>query len=283
MRLVIVAKPRHYREALASAIAASRIFDDVQTQCSEAGCCGGSIPDIVAFVLLGEGEISFVAEAMYQWPDATFVAIALVEVEADLLACVRMGVKGLITHSHSVDEILSVLQDTSRGKFRWSKRITSKLIQKIGGGPTPDPAETAAREAAHTSTRAGLMPVLPDISVPARPYPVPDAQPGCPPDTASSDSVDLTQRVATECNLTARQQEVLSFLGDGLSNKEIARKLKIELPTVKHHVHEILRKLGVRGRSAAVAKLHRDYGAGASPSHQGSRSALSAGSEPNLN
>lgn len=55
-------------------------------------------------------------------------------------------------------------------------------------------------------------------------------------------------------SLTRREQEVLALLAEGLSNKEIARRLLIELPTVKNHVHHLLEKLGATGRAQAAAK-----------------------------
>lgn len=51
--------------------------------------------------------------------------------------------------------------------------------------------------------------------------------------------------------LTRREREVVRLIGDGLSNKEIAGSLKIELPTVKNHVHNILEKLHVATRGEA--------------------------------
>jgi DNA-binding NarL/FixJ family response regulator len=53
--------------------------------------------------------------------------------------------------------------------------------------------------------------------------------------------------------LTRREQEVASLLEAGLSNKQIARELCIELPTVKNHVHNVLEKLQVRRRADAAA------------------------------
>ncbi|MGZ4387753.1 MAG: LuxR C-terminal-related transcriptional regulator [Gaiellaceae bacterium] len=59
--------------------------------------------------------------------------------------------------------------------------------------------------------------------------------------------------------LTSRELQVGALLGDGLSNKEIARALQIELPTVKNHVHQVLRKLGV-ARRAQVGPRLRELG-----------------------
>jgi two-component system nitrate/nitrite response regulator NarL len=57
--------------------------------------------------------------------------------------------------------------------------------------------------------------------------------------------------------LTARELDVLRLIDDGLSNKEIAKALSIELPTVKNHVHSILEKFDVRRRTAAAARARR--------------------------
>lgn len=48
--------------------------------------------------------------------------------------------------------------------------------------------------------------------------------------------------------LTPREREVLPLLESGLSNKQIARALDLQLSTVKNHVHNILAKHGATGR-----------------------------------
>lgn len=57
--------------------------------------------------------------------------------------------------------------------------------------------------------------------------------------------------------LSEREQDVLRELSLGHSNKLIARKLGLSAPTIKFHVNNIFRKLGVRKRAAAVAEAHR--------------------------
>jgi DNA-binding NarL/FixJ family response regulator len=52
--------------------------------------------------------------------------------------------------------------------------------------------------------------------------------------------------------LTTREREVLEWLGQGLSNRQIAGRLDISEHTVKFHVSAIYAKLGVRSRAEAV-------------------------------
>ena len=54
--------------------------------------------------------------------------------------------------------------------------------------------------------------------------------------------------------LTPRELDVLIAIGQGLSNKEIARKLGISPHTVKFHLESLFRKLGATNRAEAVAK-----------------------------
>lgn len=52
--------------------------------------------------------------------------------------------------------------------------------------------------------------------------------------------------------LTGREQEVVELVAEGLTNKEIARKLEISPATVKVHVERLIAKLGVADRTQAA-------------------------------
>jgi DNA-binding NarL/FixJ family response regulator len=68
--------------------------------------------------------------------------------------------------------------------------------------------------------------------------------------------VDLDEEIVS---LTQREQEVLSLVATGASDKEIAEKLYISLHTVKSHMRNILSKLQVNSRREA-ARLAKQKG-----------------------
>lgn len=54
--------------------------------------------------------------------------------------------------------------------------------------------------------------------------------------------------------VTAREQEVIGLVSQGLSNKEIGRELDLSAGTVKIHLHRIYQKLAIHNRTALAAQ-----------------------------
>lgn len=78
----------------------------------------------------------------------------------------------------------------------------------------------------------------------------------------STAAVNGESHPAGGMTLTRRELQIAQLIGRGLSNKEIARHLKIELATTKSHVHNLLAKLNLQRRTQVAFWLHRHVGRG---------------------
>lgn len=71
--------------------------------------------------------------------------------------------------------------------------------------------------------------------------------------SATPDPVAVTE-------LTAREQEVLLLIGQGLNNTEIANRLFVSAATVKTHINNLFAKLRLRDRAQAVRRAAELFG-----------------------
>jgi DNA-binding NarL/FixJ family response regulator len=69
------------------------------------------------------------------------------------------------------------------------------------------------------------------------------------------------QQTASSPALTSREVQIAQLIAAGMSNKDIARRLSIRLPTAKTHVHNILGKLNLqrRGQTANWMRSQREH------------------------
>ena len=79
---------------------------------------------------------------------------------------------------------------------------------------------------------------------PPAPAPSPSARP-------ADDAGTATSGVPT---LREIEIQLLDLLDQGLNNEQVADRLSLSVPTVKWHLHNVYVKLGVRSRSAALAR-----------------------------
>lgn len=68
---------------------------------------------------------------------------------------------------------------------------------------------------------------------------------------------DVADLIARLRSLTPQQARVLTKLGEGLLNKQIAYELGVSEATIKAHVSAVLQKLGVDSRTQAVIRLSK--------------------------
>lgn len=73
---------------------------------------------------------------------------------------------------------------------------------------------------------------------------------------SSAATITTASAVPRASLLTPRENVILGLVGEGLSNKDIARRLGISLGTTKSHVHNLLAKLSVHRRTEAMTHPH---------------------------
>jgi two-component system nitrate/nitrite response regulator NarL len=200
--VLIVADIRLYRDGLADALARREALHVAGTAASREDAIAfldTSHPDVVLVdmaMLDGHATAQALLEHM---PDTRVVALAVPELERDVLSCAELGVAGLVPRDASLDELVATLECAARGEVRCSPRMAAAILRRL--------AKLATE---HGAARLDVL-------------------------------------------LTSRESEIIELIDRGLSNKEIARRLGIEVATVKNHVHNILEKLQVHRRSEAAA------------------------------
>jgi two-component system nitrate/nitrite response regulator NarL len=148
-------------------------------------------------------------------PALKVVAIAVAEVEQEILACAEAGVSGFVLRDGSIADVVATIHNAMRDELVCSPKVAAALFGRL----------------ALLSGKAAV------------------AQPAAGVDT-----------------LTPREHEIIRFVGEGLSNKEIARALRIRNSTVKNHMHNVLSKLQIRRRGEISKHLRAAATAPPAPS-----------------
>ena len=174
-------------------------------------------PRVVVVDVNLERSLPTIQAILARKPETVIVATGVSVTEKDVVPCARAGVRGYIHNDVSISECAEIIRLAMRGEVH-STRIAGLLNRYLHDqfsqlGTTA----TSRAEAIQLLTRAE-------------------------PRTPSNNVL-----------LTSREQQVMSFVDQGLSNKEIARELGVEVSTVKNHMHNILKKFKVKRRMEAAA------------------------------
>lgn len=154
----------------------------------------------------------------------------------ELLKLVAEFQRGDLTHHH-----LLVPLHSADGRLRWAETFISRFT--AGGEPCLIVliADVTRRMGGLLPEQVANVPVagLADALLTVR---FPESEEPAPPSAAAGDHAALTDR----------QNQVLALIATGASNRQIAAKLAIRVPTVKLHVHSIIKALGVANRTEAA-------------------------------
>jgi len=205
--VLVCARTRVYREGLVDRLEAHPDFRVVGSTAFGFECIATAArtdPVLVVLDVGATGAETAMRALIRTRPAPRVVALAMPDVEAEVLAWVEKGAAGFVTVDDSIDDLVATLRSVARGEGRCTPRMIGALLRSVHALA----AERALEgDAPHTEP------------------------------------------------LTARELEIGVLLERGLSNKQIAVRLSIQVPTVKNHVHSVFTKLHVGGRTEAGARL----------------------------
>ena len=204
VRLFVIAATRLYREGLAEILGRVARVEVVGTAAEvEVGVAAVRElrPDIVLLDTATPRSFLAVQAILTTTPGTHVVALAVLEVDGDIIALAEAGVSGFVTREGSLDDLVATIESVALGETLCSPRMAAALLRRV--------------RALAAEQRLG----------------------------------------SAQAHLTSREFQIIGLIDHGLSNKEIAGQLSIELATVKNHVHNILEKLQVHRRSEAAARV----------------------------
>lgn len=159
-----------------------------------------------------------------------------------LFRALTAGASGFLLKNAGPEQLVDAVRIADAGDALLAPEVTRRVIERFAADGL---AAAHGSRVAHDARRAWPPPQdTPGTPRPSHRSPAPAQAGGT---DAPGPAVDLTEREA----------EVLRLLAQALSNAEIAERLFIGEATVKTHVSNVLLKLGVRDRVAAVVYAHR--------------------------
>lgn len=185
------------------------------------------------------------------------------EREADLKVAWELGSTTDLLATLASTRVDVVLMDLNLGPDQDSLAATRAVIQRYPGVKVVIISASLEVDAAAAAKAAGAVAYLPkDLSVPDTMAAIRGLATVSPGSIIFGDFLAARsgsgKKETSRHGLTKREQEVLAEIRRGRTNREIASKLGVSIATVNKHVQQVLKKLHVRNRSQAVARLHTE-------------------------
>jgi two-component system, NarL family, nitrate/nitrite response regulator NarL len=73
----------------------------------------------------------------------------------------------------------------------------------------------------------------------------------------AGDAKQVNRALNNGVRLTVRERDIIALIGEGLKNKQIAERLYISEPTVRHYLTSIFEKVGVKGRQGLIVYAYQ--------------------------
>ncbi|WP_426366658.1 response regulator [Streptomyces sp. E-08] len=174
-------------------------------------------------------------------PGTEVVVLTTYADDDSLFPALRAGARGYLTKDAGGEEIQRAVRDVIDGRAGLSPSVQRRLLERLIEGEGREGREDGDRQD-HPD-----HPDHPDHQD-RREHPDRQDRRAGPGGASGPDGSDGPDGVG----LTERETEVLVLVADGLSNPEIAKRLRISTATVKTHINNLFAKTGVRDRVQAV-------------------------------
>ncbi|MFF8379494.1 response regulator [Streptomyces sp. NPDC015661] len=193
-------------------------------------------------------------------PGTEVVVLTTYADDDSLFPALRAGARGYLTKDAGGEEIERAVRDVIDGRAGLSPSVQRRLLERLIDREERDQQGQRAAQDAQDGGDAQDAQDGRDVRSErhgagreAGPGAVAGGDPGVRsggPDGSAGPCAD---------GLTERETEVLVLVADGLSNPEIAGRLRISTATVKTHINNLFAKTGVRDRAQAVRYAYQ-YG-----------------------
>lgn len=169
-------------------------------------------------------------------PDVSILILTAGATPVRLAAAAKAGAGGFLAKDGRFGDILAAIRNPMPGKMVVEGSALHQLIRHIPGPPQGQPAQQDAM-AGGTPQGKSAPPQSPSgeqagAHAEARP--------------------DAETSPAETAKLTAREQEVLGLMGEGLDPSAIAERLVLSVYTARGHVKNVMMKLGAHTQLEAV-------------------------------
>ena len=183
----------------------------------EVAILDGRLPD-------GSG-IDVCREVRSQDPGIKALILTSYDDDDALFSAIMAGASGYVLKQVRSNDLVETVRQVAAGHSMLDPVVTAKVLDRIRGGELI--AAPAGGNGAGNGVGTGGGNARPDVDV------------------------------AGAAHLTPHEQRILTLIGQGMTNRQIARELHLAEKTIKNYVSSLLAKLGVESRTQAAILVTR--------------------------
>ncbi|MEO0520292.1 MAG: response regulator transcription factor [Cyanobacteria bacterium P01_A01_bin.116] len=168
-----------------------------------------------------------------QYPAIKVLVLTTFDDDELIAQSLAVGAKGYLLKDTPSEELAMAIRSVAKGYSHFGPGIVQKMMGTIQSNPSQSSPSQSNPSQSNPSQSSPVQPVAAEV---------PEA-------VAPSEYAEIEA-------LTPREKEVLIHIGQGASNREIAKALHLSEGTIKNHVTRILSQLGLRDRTQAALLIH---------------------------